>query len=182
MSDGPFRSLNMTRRWKKAAELADNPAAALSEISLAVTSAIHQEWKSEISASLIEGIQNLLAQPSLFGENHFESLRQMAVGKPMANALLNYLGQAENTSHEMREMIVKAVTSAVIDRTGRAIRQIQEHCIRLSDTGHSFMVTSRIIQALQDIGYERLARKFLDTKSTLQSPISKTGLDDGVKI
>jgi len=79
MSDGPFRSLPMSRRWKKAAEFADNSAASIDDISLVVASAMHQEWRKEISANLIEGIQELLGKPSLFGDINFEGLRQLAI-------------------------------------------------------------------------------------------------------
>lgn len=185
MSDGPFRSLPMNRKWKKAAEFAGNSAASLDDVSLMVASAIEQEWRSEVPRSLIAKIEEIQSMPNLFNEGQLDSIRAMIRGKPMANSLLDYLNQAGFSDSPIHEILIKAVTNALIERSSRAIRQIQEHCIReTDDTKHSEKVALRLSQSMQELGFEVLAHKFLDpdAKSAVWRNSQKTGLDDGVKI
>jgi hypothetical protein len=184
MSDGPFRSLPMNRKWKKVAEFADNSAASLDDISHAILSAMHQEWNSDIPVNLMEKIYDILRTPSLFGNTYFEDLRQLVIGKPIANSLLNYFNQSEYSNLPEYEMIIKTISKAVVEKSERVIRQIQEHYIRKSDSNRSMKVVSRIRQAFQAMGYENLARKFIDPKPIPagQYRSIKTGLDEGVKI
>ena len=47
MSDGPFKSLPMSPRWKKVAEFADNSAASRNDIFLAVESGMEKRCSFE---------------------------------------------------------------------------------------------------------------------------------------
>jgi hypothetical protein len=184
MSDGPFRSLPMSPRWKKVAEFANNSAASRDDISLAVESAIQQEWKRDVPPDLIEKIKEEISQPNLFGEPDFEKLRRIATGKPIANSILNYLNNIGYSDTPSNEILINAITQSIVERSARALRQIQEHCIRRAEADRSFMVGGRITQALREIGYDKLAQKLLDPKAMESSKkmFKKTGLDDGVKI
>lgn len=184
MSDGPFKSLPMSPRWKKVAEFADNSAASRNDIFLAVESAIQQEWKRDVPSNFIEKIKEEISQPNLFGEPDFESLRRIAIGKPIANSLLRYLNNNGCSEVSSNKILFNAISQSIVERSERAIRQIQEHCIRRAEEDRSFKVSGRITQSLREIGYDKLAQKLLDPKVMASSNkmIKKTGLDDGVKI
>ena len=53
VSDGPLRSLNMRRHWKRLAKSASNAAFNDRETSAALTGALQGDWRVEVPESFI---------------------------------------------------------------------------------------------------------------------------------
>lgn len=183
MSDGPHKSLPMTRKWKKVAELADNSAFDIKDVAIATDCAIENDWKHEGCAGLIEKMKVLMDTPTLFPNGQFESLRNMVVGKPLGGFILDSLSFAIDSGLSGLEALSKAVSMAVVDRSERAIRQVQEHYIRKSNFHRSYKVTSRISNGIRELGLEKLASRLLNPSSSRPQPrMKRTGLDEGIRL
>ena len=83
MSDGPHRSLNMRRGWKRFAERADKEAFAPEEVCDAIPAALEQDWRAEVSPNLTRQILVILQdnQNSLFGDQRIEKLEVLRKGR-----------------------------------------------------------------------------------------------------
>ena len=57
MSDGPHRSLPMSRGWKQLARRAANKAFSPVEVCDALPAALHQDWRTEVPKRLCRLIQ-----------------------------------------------------------------------------------------------------------------------------
>jgi predicted transcriptional regulator of viral defense system len=124
-----------------------------------------------------------LEELSLFPDMQFNVLRQKTAGKPMAVTLIDCLEHAVYSGLSGINALNKAVTSVVVDKTNRAMAQIREHYTRKSKVSLSNDVIDRLSRGLQEIGFEKLAQKFLSFDSQPFPKHSKrTGLDDGVII
>ena len=95
MSDGPHRSLNMPRGWKRLAERADNRAYAPEEVRDALPEALEHDWHAEVPDSVCRLVRDILgdSQSSLFGDQRaerLEALRGETAGYALGNTFLDY--------------------------------------------------------------------------------------------
>src|SRR5438128_4606427 len=102
MSDGPHRSLPMPRGWRKVAEYAGNETFASDDVRDALVTAIEQDWRKDISPSLIGSIQDVLGGATLFSEDSSQAvadLRQSVAGCTIGNVLLDHMVFAVSDGH-----------------------------------------------------------------------------------
>ncbi|MBI3329870.1 MAG: hypothetical protein HYZ81_24575 [Nitrospinae bacterium] len=186
MSDGPHRSLPMPRGWKKVAEYAGNETFASDDVRDALVTAIEQDWRKDISPSLIGSIQDVLGGATLFSEDRsqvLEDLRQSVAGCTMGNVLLDHMVYTVSDGTSGDTAFQEAVTQTATDWSARCARQVEEHYLRKSSTENAAHVRSRIEEAMQKAPFTALASRLLDTASRPAPRLVKhDGLDDGVRL
>ena len=61
MSDGPHRSLDLRKQWKKLAEVGDNQAYANVEVAQAAATALASDFINEVSWKLINMLKSIFS-------------------------------------------------------------------------------------------------------------------------
>ena len=70
MSDGPYRSLPMSRGWKRLAKFAENANFDRADTCAAATHALSATWRNEVPAAIVKGIRDVFLErePGLFSD------------------------------------------------------------------------------------------------------------------
>ena len=189
MSDGPHRSLNMRRGWKRLAESAANIAFDDRETRDALAEALRRDWVDEVPENFLGHVRDALDdhQGSLFGTSvtdKLEALRGEAAGRPLAGAVLDFAAQAADQGLRGEEALAKAAADALRERAASGRRQVEEHWLRASRAGSAEAVTNRIDGAIASSDMNDIARCCIgrtDGRAS-QAPRRKTGIDDGVSL
>lgn len=188
MSDGPHRSLNMTRGWKRLAERADNRAYAPEEVRDALPEALEQDWRAEVPDSFCRRVRDILSdsQSSLFGDQRtgqLEALRTETAGYPLGNTLLDYAIETAARGKIGDKALREAAGKALLDRAARGARQVEEHYWRESTHRRAAHVRERIEAGVTQSDIDGIARRLVSTdKSERPRQAKQTGLDDGVQL
>jgi hypothetical protein len=189
MSDGPHKSLNMPRSWKKLAERADKRSYAAEEVREALPSALMRDWRAEVSESFCRQVQTILCdtQSSLFDDQKItklEALRIQTAGYPLGNVFLDYAVRSAHKNGSANDALMEAVCNTLKDRALRGARQIEEHYRRESTDNRAIRVRQRIEQGIEASNIVLIANRLITTeKSGAQLRVKKrTGLDDGVQL
>jgi hypothetical protein len=189
MSDGPHKSLNMRRGWKRLAERADKNAYALDELCEAIPRALEEDWRVEVPRSLQKQVQEILrhSQASLFGDNRMEkleALKNQTAGYPFASVFLDCAIQVVAKGKAGDEALVEAASAACMDRAARCMRQVEEHYYRKSSHNRAVNVRERMKEGMSRTDFQMLSRCIISDSSTKQPKPSRkrTGLDDGVSL
>lgn len=189
MSDGPHRTLEMRRGWRKVAEAADNPAAAAEELAEAIPDALKQDWNKEVPDRLIRGLKDVLAddQGSLFADDRsekLEALRSEAAGATLGAILLDHAVETAATGKAGHDAVIDATEGALMERGAAGSRQVEEHYLRETSEGRSSNVRSRIENGIRQAPIRELARELvgIGTGRTVTPPRKQSGVDDGVEL
>lgn len=147
MSDGPHRSLNMTRSWKRAAERSDKRSYSSEEVSESFVGALEKDCRREINPSFIDTAWRIFSdpEPSLFVakiSDQLEALRRQA-GSGIGRSVLDQAIFGAERGKTGREGLVEAMKNALADRSAKAIRQIQEHYCRESSNRHLVVLATK---------------------------------------
>lgn len=191
MSDGPHKSLPMTKGWQRVAERADKRAYSLDQIAEAMGPALERDFRADVSSLLISALRELFAedrQITLFGPessiDRIEALRPQAAGHPLGNTLLDCA--AESAAHGLKgeAAVNAAVRDAMAEHAQRSGRQMEEHYLRECSTGRAVDVRGRLIAAIQLVPTDKLSARILGMAvATAPAGITKyAGLDDGVPL
>jgi hypothetical protein len=188
MSDGPHRSLNMNRSWKRLAECADNRAFSVEEVASALLPALDQSCREEVPKSVWNGLNKVFRdqQQTLFVEQQVEqisALRTQASGLPLACTLVDGAVRAISKGAHGEDALIEVTTRALEQRAARGNKQVEEHYYRRSNERRTEKVRVRLEGALKKAALDSIARRHLNigepvkvTRATKQS-----GLDDGVR-
>lgn len=186
MSDGPHRSLNMNRFWKRVAEYADNKAYSLDEVAKAFLPALEQSCRDEVPDYVWRQLKRVFlnAQHALFGDHNareIAALRYEVVG-PLGRSLVDAAEKAASTGLRGPDVLVKVTREALLQRAARGNKQVEEHWYRKSNTKRTENVRSRLENALNHAAIDTLARQRLDMNigQTLFRSRKQKDLDDGV--
>ena len=188
MSDGPHRSLNMPRGWKRLAERADNKAYAPEEVCDALPEALEHDWYAEVPDSVCRRVRDIFgdSQSSLFGDQRaerLEALRGETAGYALGNALLDYAIEAAARERCGDEALREAAGKALTDRAARGARQVEEHYCRESTLHRAAHVRERIETGVTQSDIGSIAGRLVGIdKSERSRPTRQTGLDDGVRL
>lgn len=186
MSDGPHRSLNMTRAWKRVAERSDKRSFSSDEVSEAFVGALEKDCVRDITPGFLDTAWRIFsdAEPLLFVSNisdQLETLRRQA-GNGIGRSLLEQAILGAERGKTGREGFVEALKNAIGDRAAKAIRQVEEHYCRESSNPRADRVRERMEAGISGAAIDGLARKLLKAEQSKESkPLMKQGLDDGVK-
>jgi hypothetical protein len=187
MSDGPHRSLNMTRSWKRVAERSDKRSFSSDEISEALVGALEKDCLRDIAPGFLDTAWRIFSdpEPELFVTkigDQLETLRRQA-GNGIGRSVLDQAILGAERGKIGREGFVEALKNAIGDRAAKAIRQVEEHYCRESTNPRADRVRARMEEAISGPALDGLARKLLKSeKVTEKLPALKQGLDDGVKL
>ena len=188
MSDGPHRSLNMHRSWKRVAKYADNRAHSADEVAEAYIPALAQTCRDEVPAKLWSDLTGIFGnrQQGLFQEqtvNAIASLRREVAGLSLACSIVDAAERAASKGHLDSEALVQVVTAALVDRGSRSNRQVEEHYYRKAEEPRAQNVRDRMEKALSTAAVETLARQQLNYNAPQTARARKqTDLDDGVSL
>lgn len=189
MSDGPYRSLNMNRHWKRVAECADNPAFSQEEVVRAFVPALDRCCKEEVPSHLWRTLWGIFSAPQdiLFPEQRADqvrALRQQVGGRPLACLLIDFAALAASKGSATGEVLVDAVAHALEQRGARANKQVEEHWYRASNEHRTEQMRKRLENALMRVPLTALARQHvmnMASPAALRSTKQK-GLEDGVQL
>ena len=189
MSDGPHRSLNMPKGWKKLADRADNKAFAADEVSDALPLALVPDWNAEVPAGLVNKVGMILgdSQDSLLSaarEERLKALRSETAGYNLASVFLEYAIQADARGLAGPDAMNEAASNALTDRAARGARQVEEHYFRESTQRRADFVRTRIERGISQSDMAAIAESVLGNSNDNKTGRigKKTGLDDGVQL
>lgn len=189
MSDGPYRSLPMSRCWKRLAEFSENENFGNADICAAAVKALERTCRSALPAEVMEGLRNVFLEQraGLFadqGVESIEALRPLTAGHGIGKLLLDHAtcvlhegGGGESGLTEAAERMLTAVGAS-------ATRQIEEHYVRETATSLTRRIVGRVEQALDTADKRTLARQLcgLEPGAPTRSSLKRKDIDDGVPL
>lgn len=191
MSDGPYKSLNMTPAWKKFAEWAHKAAFEPDEIARRVVPALEETWRDEGCGELVRAIRAILGdarQADMFGQAKSVELeaarRELSAGYPMRRLIVDHVMQACASGKLGIDAVCDGVENALRDRAARGPRQVEEHYLRKqSPEATATRVRNRMEDAVSNAPITGLARRLsgVDAATPPQSE-KQQGLEDGVRL
>jgi hypothetical protein len=189
MSDGPYKSLPMSRAWKRLAEFAQNDNFEPGHIAEAALNALMRDWRANVPAALPAAVREVFcgSQSTLFNEQRVEQLR--IIGEQTGNRAFGRLfldcavlqmesGQTGETG------FVQATVDALLARAARGIRQVEEHYFRKASAPLAKSVGSRLEQGVISADLAGCARTLLKiSPAPARRPsLRHQGIDEGVPI
>ena len=188
MSDGPHKSLNMSRSWKKVAERADNTAFDVDAVAEALPVALAQDCRA-VPGSLILLLRELLdpARPQLFVDESILRLndcRPASAGSPLAlrfiESAIAVLNAGPVAADSLRDVFLQGFEANARQHG----RQMEEHYLRkCRDPRRGPAVRSRLNDAVSKASYSSLADDLVArSRPVAKAPAKQSGLDDGVGI
>lgn len=189
MSDGPYRSLPMSPRWKLAAKCAYVQAFSSGDIADALHAATERDCRAELSSGFLRRVSSIIIgpdEPGLFRDLPTADLRAMhaQASSPMEASFLRNAIDALSAGCSPADALQQAAEGTVSDRLLAGFRQVEEHMFRAASNEHARAVRSRLEGAYREIDISAAARQVLRTADAPQAPAVATysGLDDGVPL
>lgn len=189
MSDGPFRSLPMSPKWKQAAERAYLPSFSTPEISAALQRAAERDCRAELSAGFVRRVTALIIgppEPGLFRELPTADLNALHrnCSSTMEHGLVNNAIDALQDGLRGRAALQQAAEACVSDRLLAGSRQIEEHMHRESSDNRAQATRSRLDEAHGGVDVSGVARLLLRAPDApvRAMTVVYSGLDDGVTL
>jgi hypothetical protein len=185
MSDGPHRSLNMTRSWQRVAERCDKRSYSHEEVSESFVGALEKDCRREINPDFLDAAWRIFSdpEPSLFvmkTSEQLETLRRQA-GSGIGRLVLDQAILCAERGKTGREGLIEAVKNALGYRAAKSKKQIEEHYCRKSSNPRADHVRTRLEEGIRGAALDGLARRILKAAPAEKQPSLKQGLDDGVK-
>ncbi|HQC97285.1 MAG TPA: hypothetical protein PK306_16405 [Aquabacterium sp.] len=190
MSDGPYRSLPMSRGWKRLAEYAENANFDSADTCAAASHALETTWRNEVPAVVVNGLRDVFLdrEPGLFPDARLAKIDAVAVaaagyglGRQLAAHASSVL--AEGLTGEAG--LAEATKRALDAYAARAARQIEEHYCRKASTKLTQQVRNRISSAIGAADFDTLARQCsgLEPRAMRRGGVRKhVDIDDGVPL
>lgn len=190
MSDGPHRSLNMSRKWKRVAKWMYNETHSVEQRCEALSEAAAEDWRQQIPKSFPSMIRKILSngQTELFCNQivqDLEGLYPQTLGHPHASALLDCVIQAITTTGTLGEdALMIAARNVVREFAERGLCQVVEHYLRESPNNSVAQIKQRTQEALERLDTKAIARRIqgFDMSERRRISIKRKGLDEGVPI
>ena len=189
MSDGPYRSLPMSRAWKRLAKLAENSNFDSADTAAAAMRALASTWGSEVPSQLSISLREVFLEggPGLFGDaqtTHAHALSSAAAGFGLGRLLTEHAVVVLSEGMHGEAALTETVQRALHSYAARAARQIEEHYCREASGKLTKQVRERIAGAIATADFSGLARQCsgLESKASMPSSVKHTSLDDGVPL
>lgn len=187
MSDGPYRSLPMSPKWKQAAKRAFLPSFSTVEISEALQQAAERDCRAELSAGLVRRVTALLLgpdEPGLFRDLPTADLNALHrdCTSTMEHGLVNNAIDALQDGLRGPAALQRAAEDSVSDRMLAGNRQIEEHMHRAASDHRARATRSRLEEAYSGVDVSGVARMLLRAPDApaRTTTVVYSGLDDGV--
>ena len=189
MSDGPYRSLPMSRGWKRLAEFSENANFDPADVCSAAVRALEETWRAEVPAPIMEGVRAVFLeeQPDLWANlrtQEAEALSSTACGSGFARLLADHTLGVLNEGVTGEAGLTEAANRALQARAARAARQIEEHYCREASAPVTKQVRERLEAAIANADFGALARRCagLDSGTKTRRSLKHADIDDGVAL
>jgi hypothetical protein len=184
MSDGPYKTMKMSRPWKRLAKIAANPAHSVVETAEAFQPALLNEWGA-VRPAFAKQIR------AAFGDNDHgklfpqvaaaEAQRLQASAQNPVEALLAAQACDVARDGQVGPAAYEAAIKATLDeRALHRSRQMEEHYLGEGspDAGR---LRSKLHNAVRSIGTDRLAAGIAAGEGvrSLTQKVDRSGLDEG---
>ncbi len=189
MSDGPHRSLPMSRSWKRLAEFAENENFESADTCAAAVVALERTWRAEMPPALIDGVRRVFLekQSGLFADQRIDDAEALSsetagygFGKLLLEHALGVLHEGRSGEDGLEEATKRALTAC----GARASRSIEEHYVRKAPASLTKQVRGRIEHALGTADLRALARQLsgLEPGAANRPSLKHKDIDDGVPL
>lgn len=188
MSDGPYKTLKMSPKWKALAKLAGNAAHTTAEVAEAVPSALAADWR-EIDQSFLRQMRAALGDDGrglLMLEVAKQEICRLRAqqSNPMEALLADNALDALRDGRRGAEALEEAAFATLLERADRGQRQVEEHYRREASQGRAAEMRARLTESMAAVDLKGLASALAAGVSArdLTPPIDRTGLDEGVRL
>lgn len=184
MSDGPFKTLKMTSKWKKVARVAEKGASESYDVQREVVKALKDDCVNE---SLYETVRSFLNNTA--GESREQELldrvNELKDNRNADSLTLDFasnLTRADFHSSTTEECVINALKDTFKFRLAQRERQMNEHYSRKeAHTQRRILVANlRNVQDLFD--YSGFSKSIVSNKGYRLARRLSQGLDDGVRL
>ncbi|KUR75327.1 hypothetical protein [Novosphingobium sp. Fuku2-ISO-50] len=186
MSDGPYRSLPMSPKWKQAAKRAYLSSFSPSEISEALQQAAERDCRAELSTGLLRKVTTLLIgpdEPGLFFDLRITDLNALhrECASTMEHGFVSNAIEALQNGERGQAALQWAAEASVSDRLLAGSRQIEEHVQREATDYRARSTRSRLEEAHGGVEVSGVARMMLRAPNApaRTRTVVYSGLDDG---
>lgn len=184
MSDGPHYSLELRKRWKKSAEVFDNPASTITERSNAISDALAADCKLEHLENAIEQAQDNLSSPqgSLLAETDMQEVRESFAGYELAERFADFTDLAISEGYTPNDSIEMGLCNALNERATKNARAMEEHYLKESNSARSNTLYNNAQEAISHTSFPTLAKEIINlpNRRYQNKHIKQTGIDVGV--
>ena len=189
MSDGPYRTLPMSKRWQTLAKCADLAGFSAENVQEAVCPALVADWRAGVPDGLVRQLLAVLdgeTTGTLFPEQRVQDLATLR-GKapsPMAALLIDCAVQALADGFDGDAALRAATEATLRERALAGVRQVEEHYRRRVDADRTDNVRCRLEAAIGAAPIARLAGELLgeQPRAVGRAPAKHDGLDEGVPL
>lgn len=164
MSDGPYRSLPMSRGWKRLAEFAENVNFDRADTSAAASHALKTTWTDEVPATAVKGLRDVFLEkePELFADTRLarvEAVVANTAGYGLGRLLVAYASSVLAEGFTGEAGLMEATKRALETYAARSARQIEEHYCRKASSRLTAQVRTCIADAIGSADITTLARQ-----------------------
>jgi hypothetical protein len=176
MSDGPYKSLPMSKPWRKFAELAETPAYSTTEVQDALCKAVLQE----VPVKLLEGIASCLEIASFFPEvtvEKLEAVRAIDPGSTLGGLIVDAAIQERVESRDGACDFIQVVANGVYEYVLRSFRSVEEHYLRKAHGLVLKNMRARLAEIRNSLNSVDFASRLLGGQTG--RPEKRAGIEDG---
>lgn len=186
MSDGPYKTLKMSPKWRALAKLAGNSAHAAAEVAEAVPAALASDWR-EIQPGFLRQLRAALGDDDKgfllleVAKQEVQRLRTQATN-PMEALLADNAQDVLRDGHRGAAAFDEAAVATLAERADRGMRQVEEHYRRGASQAKAANIRSRLSDSVVAANLQSLAAGLVAGVSARQltAPTDRSGLDAGV--
>jgi hypothetical protein len=187
MSDGPHKTLDMRKGWKRLVQRSYRDASSDDEIFEALPHALRGDCREEVPRELLQALESALSpqrQGRLFDNGIAASLtglQGLASGYPLARCLLDCVIDTLDRAAGADIKLVDVLAQTLEDRALRGARQAEEHCKREGSLARAARMRARLDLAISKTSFSNIAADILGNGSA-PGLARRDGLDDGVSL
>lgn len=187
MTDGPFKNLQLTKRWKKFAELAHNETVEPDNKRVAACNAIVRDVLIESNRALLSTLVTHFsrAQLELDLASSVEAIFSCHSKSPFGDSLQRELAFRLNGSMPMAAYD-EAIKATVIQYAKEVGNRIEEECLRSHELGDMkrsdlSLTVSQAKSTLNSLDIDKLSRVILsgDKDAFKEAASKQEGIDEG---
>jgi hypothetical protein len=188
MSDGPWKTLNMSRSWRLVARSAEMAASSSDEVAQNIRQALVDDLR-DIPPKMLAALRKAFEgeqQSCLPLNDHdkFVRLRSLVDGSPLEALLASHAAMVADEGLQGADALREVVIRTVMERAAYGARQVEEHHHRVSDDGCASSIRDLIETSARLIDLVALSNQILGKNAapTRRSGPTFTGLDDGPRL
>lgn len=187
MSDGPYKTMKMSRPWKGLAKIAANPAHSVAETAEAFQPALLNEW-SQVRPAFATEVRAALGDSdrgNLFAEIAVSEAQRLQAGarNPVEALLAAHACDVARDGQVGPAAYESAIKATLEDRALNRSRQMEEHYLA-EGSADAGLLRQKLHSAIPNIGTDRLAAGIAagEGARSLTQKVDRSGLEDGPQL